>query len=454
VFAFTVIVGDFPVNALFDIDNTVGFDSYIELLDASGSVVALSDDSPFVDDAGNPIKDPGSTTTADSYISHTFAVAGTYHWFLRVDSFERTGVPSGASYELQVVIPGHEIPGGVAPTIVVNGQEGSDTLNVAAGLMPISATVFNIVNVGPAPFAGTLNHGLDHIVSYTSVETFHGGAVYRVLTDVVTLGLQDGNPDSTFIRNNIDATRLLIDVNTVLYFSGNLDQLLIAAVNGSSDADTILVQGTAVAAHIDGRAGDDTITTAAAPDIVYGGDGNDTISTNGGDDYVAGGEGNDAVSGGDGNDSLHGNGGDDILAGEGGHDIVTGGAGNDQVSGQQGQDILIGGGGADQVLGNKDRDLLFAAGVVIHETGGPVSLGESDSSEFGDDNYFRLQALRQDWLDVVALALSFAAFDAKYDSTADDGVEDKLQGGQGDDMFITDGSATIVDTPFDQEVST
>ena len=450
VFSFTVVVGATSVNALFDIDHTdttlTDYDSYIELLDESGNVVASNDDGGFAD--GGSEDGP-----FDSYISHTFSVAGTYHWFLRVDSFAMTGVPSGAAYELQVVIPGHEIPGGDPPAIVVNGEGGSDTLNVAAALMPDSATEFNVVSVGPAPFSGALAHGAEHVASYTGVETFSGGAVYRVLTDLVALGLQDAVADTTYIRNNLEGTKLLVDVNGQAYFSGNLDQIVIAAVNGSSDADTILVENTAVKAHIDGRDGDDTITTAEAPDIVYGGGGNDTISTYGGDDYVAGGDGNDSVTGGEGDDSLHGNGGDDLLAGDGGHDVVSGGAGSDQVSGQQGQDILIGGSGADQVLGNKDRDLLFAAGVVIQETGGPVSLGDSDSSEFGDDNYFRLQDLRQDWLDVVAMALTFQDFDAKYDSTADDGVEDTLQGGHDDDVFITDGSAKVVDSAFDRETS-
>lgn len=447
VFSFTVVVGASPVNLLFDIDNTSSFfDSYIELLDESGTVLASNDDTPFPDEGSqlNPF---------DSFISYTIGAAGTYHWSLRVDSFDLTGVPSGAAYELQVVIPGHEIPGGDPPAIVVNGEAGSDTLNVAAALMPVSATEFNVVSVGPAAAAGTLTHGLEQVVSYTGVETFHGGAVYRVLTDLVVLGVQDTLADTTYIRNNLEGTKLLIDVNAATYFSGNLDQLLIAAVNGSADADTILVQNTAVAAHVDGRDGDDTITTAEAPDIVYGSGGNDTISTHGGADYVAGGEGNDSISGGEGDDSLHGNGGDDLLAGDDGNDVVSGGAGSDQVSGQQGQDILIGGSGADHVQGNKDRDLLFAAGVVIQEISGPVSLGDSDSSEFGDANYFRLQNLRQDWLDVVALALTFQAFDAKYDSTADDGVEDTLQGGHDDDAFITDGTAKVVDSAFDRETS-
>ena len=452
VYAFTIVVGSSPVNLLFDIDHTSpSFDSYIELIDESGTVVDFADDGTFADG--------GSTNDSDSFLSHTIGATGTYHWFLRVGSFDGlgnppTGIPSGEPYELQVVIPGHAVPGGGAPLIIVNGEGGNDTLNVAAGLMPLSAVDPNVVEVGPAPFAGTLSHGADEVAQYQSVETFNGGAAFTVLTELVDLGLQDGIADTTFVRPDAGGTKLLVDVNATPHFGGGINQILIIEVNGSSDADTITVQNTVIGAHIDGGDGNDTITTSQGPDIVYGGGGDDTISTGDGDDYAAGGADNDTISSGDGNDSLHGNAGHDILSGQQGHDVVSGGAGNDQVAGHQGQDVLIGGSGLDQVLGNSDRDLLFASGVVVWEAGSPISLGESDSSEFGDDNYFRLQDLREDWLDVVAMAMVFQTFADKYDSGADDLVEDKLQGGNGDDVFFSDGTARIVDSAGDRDITT
>ncbi len=457
-FQVTVGTGEF-VTGYFDIDEVdqTQFDSYLELLDENGDLIpfAEGDDAPFPDlSAGS---DPYNLAgdTFDALFGFVFP-EGTHDYYIRVKESPVPGVNLGSnpSYDLQVVVTNYPT-GGAAPGIIVNGGNGSDTLNVDDSLMlPLSAVEENVLAVGPLPFAGTLLRGTAETVEYTNVETFNGSAAYTVLTDLVALGQQDGSADTTFVRPDLAGTKLLVDVNGVPYFTGGISQILIAAVNGSSDADTILVQNTVIGAHVDGRDGHDTITTAEAPDIVYGGGGDDLISTGDGDDYVAGGVGNDTVTGGEGNDSLHGNGGDDVLAGQAGHDVVSGGAGNDQVAGQQGQDVLIGGSGADQVLGNSDRDLLFAAGLIVQEIGGPVSLGESDSSEFGDDNYFRLQDLREDWLDVIALALSFQDFANKYDSGADDGVEDKLQGGSDDDVFFSDGSARVIDSAFDRDLTT
>ncbi|HUE69344.1 MAG TPA: calcium-binding protein [Pirellulaceae bacterium] len=459
VYKFHVTVGAGEVvTGFFDIDSVdqTKFDAYLDLLDASGNVIpfAESDDAPIPDLLAGSAAYNG-TDTYDPLFGFVFP-EGSHDYYIRVKESPFPGVILNGtpSYDLQVVVSNYPT-GGAAPGIIINGGTGSDTLNVASGLMlPLSAVDENVLAVGLVPFAGTLLRGTVETASYINVETFNGGAAFTVLTDLVALGQQDGVADSTWVRGNAEGTKLLVDVNSTTYFTGGLNQILIVAVNGSSDADTILVENTAAKSHIHGGAGDDTITTGDAPDIVYGGDGNDVIRTNGGDDYVAGGAGNDTVYGGDGNDSLHGNAGDDILAGEGGHDILSGGAGNDHISGQKGQDVLIGGSGADQVIGNYDRDLLFASGVVVWEGGVPISLGESDSSQFGDDNYFRLQTLRQDWLDVVALALSFEAFANKYDSGPDDGVEDKLQGGQGDDVFFSDGTAKIIDSADDQELTT
>ena len=435
------------------------FDSQVAIVDANDNVItdldfipAENDDGP--NDAGSAV--PLSGFTLDSFlINRLGANAPGEAYYIRVTRSGVTNFVSGTPYQLHVSAAGHSVaPSGGPIEVIINGGDGADTLNVAAGLMPLSALNDKVVEIGAVPFSGTVRNGTGDVTQYQTVENIGCGTPYTLLADLVTLGLQDGIADTTFVRPNAEGTKLLVDINGVPYFGGGINQILIIAVNGSSDADAVTVQDTVIGAHVDGRGGNDTITTAAGPDIVYGGDGDDVISTSEGNDYVAGGADNDTISGGDGDDSLHGNAGDDVLSGQHGHDVVSGGAGIDQVAGHQGQDVLIGGSGADQVLGNSDRDLLFAAGVIVQETGGPVSLGESDSSQFGDDNYFRLNDLREDWLDVVSLALAFEAFADKYDSGADDLVEDKLQGGNGDDVFFSDGTARIVDSAGDRETTT
>lgn len=118
---------------------------------------------------------------------------------------------------------------------------------------------------------------------------------------------------------------------------------------------------------VNGRSGNDTITTSAGDDIVYGGSGNDTIITGKGVDQLYGGSGNDRLSAGDGDDALDGGSGDDVLDGGAGHDALkggtgadtlTGGSGNDQLSGGSGNDTLNGGSGTDFISGQAGNDIL------------------------------------------------------------------------------------------------
>jgi Ca2+-binding RTX toxin-like protein len=399
------------------VSSITAFDSYVQIVDGSDTTVIDLDnvlaesDGIFPEDSGSA---PG---TSDAFVVANLA-PGTY--YIRVSEFPSSPFVPGTTYQMHVSASGHSVSsGGSMATVAINGGDGSDTLNVAAGLMPSSAIAY-ILNVGNQPFSGELSHDGSPIVAYTSVETFNGGGAFTVLTDVAPIAGGDSNPDTTWVRGNLDGTKLLVDVNGATYFTGGLNQILIAAVNGSSDADIILVENIAANAHIDGGGGNDTITTGDGFDIVYGGEGDDTIF------------------GGDGDDTLFGNGGNDVLSGQGGNDVVSGGTGDDQVSGQTGQDVLIGGTGLDQVLGNSDRDLLFASGVV---------LDENDISE----DFEPLQQLLTDWLTVVAALMDISVFRTKYVSGIDDGVEDKLQGGNGDDLFYLDGSARIIDSAGDRD---
>jgi hypothetical protein len=47
--------------------------------------------------------------------------------------------------------------------------------------------------------------------------------------------------------------------------------------------------------------------------------------------------------------------------------------------------------------------------------------------------------------------MDISVFRTKYVSGIDDGVEDKLQGGNGDDLFYLDGSARIIDSAGDRD---
>ncbi len=100
----------------------------------------------------------------------------------------------------------------------------------------------------------------------------------------------------------------------------------------------------ALAAVIDGTAGDDTLDGTSKSDSIFGHGGNDTINGSGGNDELSGGFGSDKVYGQAGNDTLHG---------EGDNDTLVGGSGVDELRGADGVDVLNGGGQDDRLY---DKD--------------------------------------------------------------------------------------------------
>ena len=133
------------------------------------------------------------------------------------------------------------------------------------------------------------------------------------------------------------------------------------------------------------RAGDDTIMSSAAGDLIDGQAGNDTISyekaaagvqvnlqhtiqnspgtDSHGDELrsienVIGSDFNDSITGNDDANTLHGGDGDDYIEGRDGDDKLIGGNGNDQLFGDRGNDTLNGGHGSDGLFGGLGVDTL------------------------------------------------------------------------------------------------
>ena len=112
---------------------------------------------------------------------------------------------------------------------------------------------------------------------------------------------------------------------------------------------------------VNGRGGNDKITTSAGDDVVYGGSGSDTIITGKGNDELFGGSGNDQLDGGADNDRLSGGSGNDVLKGGTGNDRLAGGTGNDTLEGGSGDDFLSGDIGADTLTGGQGKDSFVVA---------------------------------------------------------------------------------------------
>lgn len=107
---FSFAVASAGSKGIFDIDYAIqgdtGFDSWLDLFDAGGNLLASSDDASTLFGAG------GSISGLDAYLEYTFASAGTYG--VRVGNWccpqPQAG---GAGYELQVSIEDHALSSAV-----------------------------------------------------------------------------------------------------------------------------------------------------------------------------------------------------------------------------------------------------------------------------------------------------------------------------------------------------
>ncbi|WP_350335254.1 calcium-binding protein [Coralliovum pocilloporae] len=246
---------------------------------------------------------------------------------------------------------------------------------------------------------------------------------------------------------------------------------------------------------LDGKAGDDILTTGVGHDVLIGGDGADTLRAgdghdalfvdgsdkviDGGDGYdvayvegdqgltlnltsanleaVYGGDGHDrlsrgssdrlnsVMSGGKGNDYLVGGALSDVLIGGEGNDRLTGHDGNDRLDGGAGRDWLHAGGGDDIVVADKEDDWTQISGgegndLLILEGDRGFNLRLSDrgfESAIGTEGHDHLRALSEDG----SVLRGRGGNDILTTGTGDDILRgdqgaDKLSGGKGNDLYI------------------
>ncbi|MBD3880411.1 hypothetical protein IFO70_01435 [Phormidium tenue FACHB-886] len=132
---------------------------------------------------------------------------------------------------------------------------------------------------------------------------------------------------------------------------------------GSAGRDSFIADPSSTTPfRIQGGAGDDTIVTGAAADVIQGEAGNDSITANAGNDSIAGGLNNDILLAGDGDDFVTGDEGNDGITGGLGDDVLDGGLGNDQISGGAGANTLRGGEGNDTLSGNDGEGRIEGGG--------------------------------------------------------------------------------------------
>jgi Ca2+-binding RTX toxin-like protein len=353
-YAFTVTTAG--STATFDIDGAwPSFDAWLALFDTGGTLLAENDDA---------LTDPGSAEafpsfTRDSFITYTFAVAGTY--LVAVGRFASLQpVPAGASYRLHLSLddatavlpvsgnalhggPGNDTLSGGAGADLFDGGDGADTADYSGSPGAVAIDLA----------AGTVSGGHAAGDTLTGIEDLRGSPRADRLTGNDGANVLDGGKGG----------------DTLLGLGG--DDLLIGGAN-----DDVLLGGD----------GDDTLAGGTGNDTLDGGAGTDTADYSGfggaisvklstGGSQFTGASGSDVIvlgsienlSGGDSADRftgstranlLEGYGGNDAFTGLGGSDTLDGGEGNDRLQGGNGDDLLEGGLGRDTLRGGGGADVF------------------------------------------------------------------------------------------------
>jgi Ca2+-binding RTX toxin-like protein len=293
------------------------------VVNASGAPALLE-----IDLGGGPFA-PGATDEGnpDSEIEFTVTMAS--------GPFRITGSPgddhvvagvNGANLNAQEATADLDVTVTGAPTVTVDGGDGTDSVSVGGG----SGT-------GAALSGGSLL----------------GGAGDDALLGGLGGGTLDGG-DGSDTADYAGATQLtLADLvsQSVAHQGGGVDALVsIENLSGSPGDDTIV--GNDGANALRGAEGSDVLDGNGGDDTIEGGAGSDTLdfrdAANGVDvdlaNHTASGEGRDTVSG---VENVIGTAHDDDLTGDAVANVLAGGDGNDRIDGGDEADTLVGGDGKD-----------------------------------------------------------------------------------------------------------
>jgi Ca2+-binding RTX toxin-like protein len=369
--------------AIFDIDGTGSLtDSIIELVDSAGVLLATNDTGPG---------DPGTTVNDDSYITYTFATAGTY--YIRVGRWvsgqtAAQTMTAGTTYQLHISLQGAAgattftvnntsslVADGGAGNDLLAGTYADDTLIGGADNDTASfATAYNGGGAGTTGVTVDLNlqgaaqntvgagndtlTGIENLVGSQYNDTLTGDGGDNVIegglgNDILAGGL--GNDTASYAGAAAGVTVSLALQGaaqaTVNAGSDTLSGFENLAGSGFNDSLT----GDANANTLSGGAGDDILNPGANAalivDLLDGGLGTDTASFAGSAAGVTATltgvvDGTATIVGGAiatlrSIENLVGSANVDILTGDGNANAIEGGLGNDTLDGGLGVDTLV-----------------------------------------------------------------------------------------------------------------
>lgn len=335
-YAITVAAAD--VAMVFDIDHAAGgrtgFDSYLHLYDASGTLLASNDDSLAIRGAG------GSVSSLDSYLTYTAPAAGTY--YIAVGAHPSLSViPYGGTYELQISVgdsgdgvtdAGHDQLSGGAGNDYLDGGQGNDILTGNAGIDTLVGgqgddTLFGSDGADMAGDHGVSNflwgfdgddilyggEGADLLVGGAGRDSFYGGAG----NDWIYL---DSDDDLAALNGGAGLDRVFV-FTTDESFTLDVTAVEVEVVFGGDERNIFDATGYTSTVFLIGAGGDDIVIGGEAVDVLWGYGDNDQLSGNGSIDWLYAGTGEDILNGGAGDDFLIGGAG--LGAGDGVRDVFV-----------------------------------------------------------------------------------------------------------------------------------
>jgi serralysin len=259
---------------------------------------------------------------------------------------------------------------------------GTDTVRTTLDAYGLQANVENLTYVGAGNFSGLGNELANVITGGAGNDRLHGGEGEDRLVGGAGNDIYVVNSAGDVTVEALDAGNDTVETALAsLTLRANVENLKFVGEGNFSGV------GNALANHLSGGDGDDSLNGAAGADTMAGGGGNDTYTVddaadvteeaedggvdtvrtalashtlaenvenlvhlgaadfagtgNGGDNSITGAGGMDTLSGAGGNDTLDGGGGDDVLNGDGGNDRLVGAGGADAMAGGDGNDTYV-----------------------------------------------------------------------------------------------------------------
>ena len=338
---------------------------------------------------------------------------------------------------------------------IINGNTDADTININSiatsfvyGGKQNDSLIFG--SLESSELYGNL--GADTITvtaGLTSSKVYGGKEV-----DTITIG---GRLDASNINGDIGND--IINIVGASFQNGSF-------VQGGQNEDTITLTGVsafATSSSVLGGQGNDTINAANSIGniIVYGNNDNDTVTTGAGADFLYGDDGNDQLVGGANGDSLTGGAGADDLTGGTGNDTFFGGTEVDTFRVDAGTDAIndVGQGGADNIVitagatlnnGAVVADWTATAGTTNAGAATLVSFTQGvdiDVSAAGGANGFTINGNNTAGAgEILVGGARVDIFDgqAGNDTITGGGGADAITGGAGTDTFRYTTAATSV----------